>query len=166
MSAAAILSGRRPFAAVLVCALALVAGGVVMTELFRLAACPLCIIQRMAYLGLAAVASLGLLAGGQSPLVRRLIALAMAAVAGVGAFVAGYQTWIQRFAPDTGCSAYQSWWEEMVERAGDLVPLLFQSDGICSDPGFVFLGLSIAEWSLVCFVGFLALGLIIAVRGR
>lgn len=166
MPAVAILSGRLPFVVVLVCALALVAGGVVMTELFRLAACPLCIIQRMAYLGLAAVAGLGFLAGAQGSLARRLIALAMAAVAGVGVFVAGYQTWIQRFAPDTGCSAYQTWWEEMVERAGDLVPLLFQSDGICSDPGFVFLGLSIAEWSLVCFLGFLTLSLVIAVRGR
>ena len=165
MGRVAILSGRLPFAIVCVAGLALVAGGVVMTELFRLAACPLCIIQRMAYLALAAVAMLGLASSGR-PVLRRLVALAMAAVAGTGAFVAGYQTWIQRFAPDTGCSAYQTWWEEMVDHAGSLFPLLFQSDGICSDPGFVFLGLSIAEWSLVCFSGLAVLSLAVAIRQR
>jgi disulfide bond formation protein DsbB len=34
---------------------------------------------------------------------------------------------------------------------------LFLPDGICSDPGWKFLSLSIAEWSLICFLALVAL---------
>ena len=141
---------RLPFVLVLVASLTLVGGGVVMSELFGLAACPLCIIQRMLYLVVAVTACIGLL--GSAAAARRVAGLAMLTASATGVFVAGYQSWIQRFVPDTGCSAYQTWWEELVDWAGTQVPLLFLSDGICSDPGWVFLGLSIAEWSLLCFL--------------
>jgi disulfide bond formation protein DsbB len=153
-----------PFALALAACLGLVAGGVVMSEVFRLAACPLCVIQRMLYLLLAIAAGIGL-AVSNRPVGRRIAAALMAAIAATGAFVAGYQTWIQRFAPDTGCSGYQTWWEEFVDWAGEQIPLLFLPDGICSDPGWKFLSLSIAEWSLICFLALVALAVRTA-RGR
>ena len=154
-----------PFALTLAACLGLVVGGVVMSEVFHLAACPLCIIQRMLYLLLAICAGLGMAVSSQ-PTGRRIAAVLMTAVAATGAFIAGYQTWIQRFAPDTGCSGYQTWWEEFVDWAGSQVPLLFLSDGICSDPGWKFLGLSIAEWSLICFLALAALALRSALSRR
>jgi disulfide bond formation protein DsbB len=156
---------RAPFALALGASLALVVGAVLMTQLMNLAACPLCIIQRMAYLALAATAAVGLALCG-STWGRRLGALLMTAAAATGAFVAGYQSWIQRFATDTGCSGRMTWWEELVDWAGSKLPLLFQSDGICSDPGWVFLGLSLADWSLVFFLGFLLLSLYPLLRRR
>jgi len=85
----------------------------------------------------------------------------MLAAAGTGIFVAGYQVWIQRFAPDTSCSGRMTWWEELVDWAGDQVPLLFKASGLCSDPAWKFLGLSIADWSL----GFFTLLFCVAVYG-
>lgn len=155
---------RLPFVLVLVASLALVGGGVVMSELFGLAACPLCIIQRMLYLVVAVAACIGLLGSATAP--RRVAGLALLTASATGVFVAGYQSWIQRFAPDTGCSAYQTWWEELVDWAGSQVPLLFLSDGICSDPGWVFLGLSIAEWSLLCFLTFAIISLRVLFQRR
>jgi len=156
---------RTPFLLVLGASLALVAGGVALAELLRLAACPLCIIQRTLYLALAIVAGIGL-AVAAKPLAPRFAALAMILISATGIFVAGYQVWIQRFAPSTSCSPYPTWWEEMVERAGEAVPILFKASGLCSDPAWKFLGLSIAEWSLGWFTLFLLVALYALMRKR
>lgn len=155
---------RAPFAATLVVALGLVVTGVLMTEFMRLGACPLCIIQRMLYLLLALLAATGIPVA--KTFARRAVAVGMAAAAGAGVFVAGYQTWIQRFAQDTSCSGRPTWWEDLVDWAGQQVPLLFQADGLCSDPGWKFLGLSIAEWSLACFFLFFLLSVYTLLRKR
>jgi disulfide bond formation protein DsbB len=149
---------RLPFLFIFAASLSLVGGGVLLAELLRLAACPLCIIQRTLYLALGLVAAVGL-AFAFRPLAARFIALLLAVLAGTGAFVAGYQVWIQRFAPATQCSPYPTWWEDLVDQAGAAVPILFKANGLCSDPAWKFLGLSIADWSLGWFSLFLLLSL-------
>ena len=148
-----------PFVAIATISLGLVGGGVVLAETMRLAACPLCVIQRMLYLLLGIVALLAL-AVNQRLVARRLAAGVLSLIALTGASVAGYQVWIQRFAPATNCSGRPSWWEEIVEWAGEQVPILFKASGLCSDPAWKFLSLSIADWSLVWFTVLL----VIAVR--
>ena len=86
------------------------------------------------------------------------------AVSAAGVVAAGYQTWIQRFAPTTTCGADMPWYERLVEWAGQQVPVLFLSTGLCSDPAWRFLGLSIAEWSLVAFSGMAVLSLVAFLR--
>lgn len=152
-----------PFALALATCLALVGGGLLLAQLLNLAACPLCIIQRMLYLLLALVAAIGLPVAAR-PWARRLAALLMALVAATGAGVAGYQVWIQRFAPTTTCAGKLPWWEEFVEWAGNQSPLLFKPSGLCSDPAWTLFGLSIAEWSLLCFSGLFLLGLYALLR--
>jgi disulfide bond formation protein DsbB len=130
--------------------LALVGGGIVLARTLNLAACPLCILQRMLYLFLALEALVlaplaGKLAG------QRIGGLLMMATAATGAFVAGYQTWLQRFAKGVSCTADQPWWEQFVNWAGTQSPMLFEATGLCSEAGWKFLGLSIAEWSLMIF---------------
>lgn len=161
-----ILDNRKaPFLFVFAASLGLVLGGVALAELLRLAACPLCIIQRTLYLILAIFAAIGLAVHAR-PLAPRFAALAMVLNAATGIFVAGYQVWIQRFAPATDCSPYPTWWEEMVERAGEMVPILFKASGLCSDPAWKFLGLSIADWSLGWFTLFLLVALYALMRRR
>lgn len=138
--------------------------GVLLAQWLNLAACPLCIWQRMMYLLYGVCAGIGL-AGARQALVARLAALAMAAAAAAGAGIAGYQVWIQRFAPLTTCAGKEPWWEAFVRWAGEQAPLLFKASGLCSDPAWQFLGLSIADWSLLCFAGLFALALY-ALRGR
>ena len=116
----------------------------------NLAACPLCILQRMLYLLLALEALLAWPLA-RSPAFIRLAAALMAATAATGAGIAAYQTWLQRFATGVSCTADQPWWEGFVNWAGSQWPLLFEASGLCSEAGWKFLGLSIAEWSLVAF---------------
>ncbi len=144
---------RGLFAATGIVALGLVAGGLVLAHTMNLAACPLCILQRMLYLllGLEAVAAWMLAGAARPSLPRRVAALVMAATALTGAWIAAYQTWLQRFAKGVSCTAEQPWWEEFVNWAGSQWPPMFEASGICSEAGWKFLGLSIAEWSLIAF---------------
>jgi disulfide bond formation protein DsbB len=151
-------SPRTPFIVACVVSFGLVGGGVLMAQLLNLAACPLCIVQRMLYLLLGLVAAAGIGLAGR-PLARRIAALLMAVIAATGLFVAGYQIWLQRFARDTKCAVDTPWWEQLVDWAGAQAPLLFQPNGLCSDAAWKFLGLSIAEWSSLAFAGLLALAL-------
>ena len=141
----------------------LVGCGIVLAQTMNLAACPLCILQRMLYLLLAAEAAVLL------PLLRerglRFIALLMAATAGTGAWIAAYQTWLQRFAKGVSCTADQPWWEQFVNWAGAKSPLLFEATGQCSEAGWKFIGLSIAEWSLLIFIAMTTLALHTACSG-
>jgi disulfide bond formation protein DsbB len=141
---------RGLFAATGLAAIGLVSGGMVLQQTLNLAACPLCILQRMLYLLLAleAVAA-WMLAGAALP--RRLAALLMIATTLTGAGFAAYQTWLQRWAKGVSCTADAPWWENLVNWAGGQWPLLFEASGLCSEAGWKFLGLSIAEWSLIAF---------------
>lgn len=156
-------SARAPFVVAALTSFGLVFGGVAMAQLMNLAACPLCIIQRMLYLLLGTLAAVGIALAAR-PLGRRVAALLMAATAGTGIFVAGYQVWIQRFARDTKCAVDTPWWERLVDWAGEQAPLFFQPNGLCSDAAWKFLGLSIAEWSLMAFTALLGLALVAALR--
>lgn len=145
---------RGLFAATGFAAVGLVGGGLILAHTMNLAACPLCILQRMLYLLLALEAIAAWWLTGPVPtrtLPRRLAALVMAATALTGVGVAGYQTWLQRFAKGASCTADQPWWEHFVNWAGSQWPLMFEASGLCSEAGWKFLGLSIAEWSLIAF---------------
>ena len=156
-------SPRAPFLVALIIGSGLFVSAVYMGETMRLAACPLCILQRMLCIALALSAALGLLVG-RSPVGRVVAALLMTISTATGAFVAGYQTWIQRFATDVQCSGEAAWWELFVDWAGEKAPLLFQANGLCSDPGWKFLGLSIAEYSLIGFCMLTLLSLYVLFR--
>ena len=145
----------------------LVGGGLYLAKTLNLAACPLCIIQRMLYLALALASLLALTLPGRFK--RFLASLLNVALAGTGVFVAGYQVWLQRFATDVSCTANAPWWEEFVYWAGEKVPAMFEATGLCSEAGWKFLGLAIADWSLLAFSGLLILSLVAlaqTLRGR
>jgi disulfide bond formation protein DsbB len=145
-----LLSPRRLFLLPLVTGIGLVGAGLVLAGLLNLAACPLCVIQRMLYLLVSVTALIGLV----TPRFGRIVAAVLLLVAsGTGTFVAGYQVWLQRFAKGESCAAEEAWWEKLVDWAGEKVPWLFQGNGMCSDPAWKFLGLSIADWSVLIFAG-------------
>ncbi len=153
---------RLPF---LLCgglSLSLVVFAILLTEFMRLTPCPLCVWQRILYLLIALLSGLGLLMAGRP--VRRLLAVLIASVAAAGASIAGYQSWLQRISPATPCGGAEPWWEAFIRWAGERVPLLFKASGSCSDPAWVFLGLSMAEWSLLCFLALLLVSLHGALR--
>lgn len=150
---------RIGFIVTILASTALVGGGLYLATALRLAACPLCIIQRMLYMVLAVLSLIGI-AVAQRRAGQAVFALLNAVVAGTGVFVAAYQVWLQRFAHNVSCTADEPWWESFVDWAGMKVPFLFEANGMCSDPAWKFLGLSIADWSTLAFAGLLIVALV------
>ena len=154
---------RGLFAATGLTAVGLVAGGLILAHTMNLAACPLCILQRMLYL-LLALEAIAAWALAGSVLTRRAAALVMLATTLTGVWIAAYQTWLQRWAKGVSCTADQPWWESFVNWAGSQWPLMFEASGLCSEAGWKFLGLSIAEWSLIAFTSMTIAMLIVLLR--
>ena len=146
------ISSHLPFALSLLLAISSVAIAVLLSAYLQLAACPLCIVQRVLYLVVAVASTLGLFFQEQA-LIRKLAPLLAAISSATGAVVAGYQIYLQHNPFAASCGTGDSWWEVGVERAGDLWPLLFKADGLCSDGGWRFIGVTLAGWSLLAFTG-------------
>ena len=144
-------TSRAPFLIIFLVACGLFGGAVYLGNALRLAACPLCILQRMACLALAFSALIGIMGVSIRPM-RLLSGLLMTISSATGAGIAAYQIYIQRIAPDVQCSGEAAWWELFVDWAGEKSPLLFQASGLCSDPAWKLFGLSLAEYALLGFI--------------
>jgi len=131
--------------------LGLVAVGMELQTLLRLAPCPLCIFQRLLYIVIGIIGLLGFI----WPAGRMLWAL-LAGGLGVSGFgVAAYQTWMQAF-PDLApeCSFTDpNAIERLVDWLGMEWPSMFLATGFCTSRDWEFLGLSMANWSVVIFAG-------------
>lgn len=148
------LSLRSGFILAGVAAIGLTAAGWALGELMRLQACPLCIFQRLIYLLLALIAFFGAIVPGW----HRLAGGLLAAAAAGGAATAVYQSWLQ-WQPDLGreCAFGEPGpIEQIVNWFAELWPQMFTATGFCSSKEWVFLGLSMANWSALCFLAFLA----------
>jgi disulfide bond formation protein DsbB len=133
-------------------------------NLLRLAPCPLCIFQRVLYLVIGGLALLGVL----WPVARLVWSVLIGGLAVLGAGVAGYQTWMQAF-PElaTECGyAEPNAIERLVDWLGMQWPSMFLATGFCSSRDWVFLDLSMANWSLLVFVGIVVYVGLLVVRRR
>ena len=112
--------------------------------------CPMCIMQRYA---LAAVGIVALIGGLHAPSGRgvRIYAALVGVLALTGAGVAARQSWLQLNPP--AISECGPGLEYMMESfpLTQLLPMLFRGAGDCSAVDWTFLGLSIANWSLINF---------------
>ncbi len=142
---------RAWFATLALGVFGLVAVGMLMQHMLRLAPCPLCIFQRLLYLVIGAIALMGWLL----PMLRHLWAGLVALLGLGGVAVAGYQTWMQAFpelATECGYSE-PNLIERLVDWLGMQWPGLFMATGFCTSREWEFLGLSMANWSLLVFAG-------------
>lgn len=157
------ITSRIGFTAIGAAAFALVVASVFMTRAFDLAPCPLCIFQRMLYLLLAFFALTALL----SPLVRW--SGAMALLTSLGGFTtASYQSWLQAYPPDTfACGPGDPGpIDTIVNWAGTQIPWLFSAWGECSSTELELFGLSIANASVLAFLGFSILLVLLLKRAK
>lgn len=86
----------------------LVASGAVLTLAYHLAACPLCILQRMLYLVIALTSLTGFLFVRFDRL-RRWVALSMSSSSLAGGAIAAYQIHLQRNPFSATCGDGSSW---------------------------------------------------------
>ena len=108
--------------------------------------CPLCILQRVGYLGVALAC---LLAACFNPLRKLFHGLAILA-AGYGAAVAGHHVWLLSHPGEScGIDPLELWINQFQLAQG--LPWLFKADGLCSAKLPAILGLQVPEWSLLWF---------------
>ena len=153
---------RAWFAALALGVFGLVAVGMELQNLLKLAPCPWCIFQRLLYMVIGLVALLGVIAPAGRPLWSVLIAV----LAAGGAAVAGYQTWMQAFPHlATECSySDPNAIERLVDWLGMAWPSMFLATGFCTGRDWEFIGLSMANWSLLMFGGIVGYAALLFVR--
>ena len=126
--------------------------------------CPLCILQRVAFI---AMMALFLVAALHGPRRRGAIVYSTLLVitAGIGAAIAGRQVWLQHL-PASKVPACGPGLEYMLEQfpLSQALSKIFAGSGECAEVTWRFLGLSIAEWSLAWFVVLALFAVYIAMR--
>ena len=140
----------------------LVGFGLELQAMLHLAPCPLCIFQRVLYLAVGVLALGGFLVPAGRPVWRGLIA--SLGLFGIG--VAGYQTWMQAFPELANECSYSNpnLIERLVDWLGMQYPPLFLATGFCTSKEWVFLGLSMANWSVLVFAGILGYAVLLLKR--
>jgi disulfide bond formation protein DsbB len=108
--------------------------------------CPLCILQRLGYLGIAISC---LLAAALTPL-RKLFHGIAILIAGYGVAVAGHHVWLLSHPSEScGVDPLELWINQF--QLANRLPWLFKADGLCSAKLPAILGMQVPEWSLLWF---------------
>ena len=144
------LTVRQTLALMCLGSIGLLAFGLYLQHVVGLEPCPMCIVQRYALVLVALLA--GLTALGRRRGVHVTGSLLMIVVAGFGAFVAARQSWLQLYPPEVvscGRDLYGMIETFPLKRA---IPMIFKGGGDCTAVDWTFLGGSIANWSLLCFL--------------
>jgi disulfide bond formation protein DsbB len=158
---------RGMFLAVLACCLALLGFGLYLQHGLQLEPCPLCILQRVAFLAIGVTALLAFLLN-PGKVGRILFGLLIALFSTAGAAVAGRNVWLQHLPPDKvpECGPGLEYMLEAFPLA-KVLPMVLQGSGECAKVGWTMLGLSIPAWALGWFLVFLVAGLApLFMRGR
>lgn len=139
----------------------LMAAALFFEHVMGLEPCPLCILQRIFVIGIGLI----LLVGGlHNPGMwgRRAYGTLTVMAAGAGAGVAGRHVWIQHlpFDRQPGCSYDFAYMLEKFPLMKTL-RLVLAGTGDCAQVTWTFLGLSMPSWTLVFFIGFVGLGLVL-----
>lgn len=146
------ISLRTGFALGLAACIALLAYVVFVQFYQHIEPCPLCIMQRVVFIGMGIVFLIGALhaprAGGRWGYVSLLLLLALA---GIG--VAWRQLWLQSLPADQvpACGPGLSYMLNAFP-LGQTIKMVFTGSGECAEVNWKFLGLAMPAWSLICYV--------------
>ena len=143
------LSPRCSFALISLVSIVSLAGGLALGEFARLQPCYLCNFQRLLYIVLAIFA----LCGALMAVWRKFWAVLVGLTALGGVATAVQQSWMQ-YAPQqvVECGIGEpTLVERIVDWLGMQWPAMFMVTGACTVKDWVFLGLSLANWSALCF---------------
>ena len=137
------------FAVFLVCA-GLIGFALYLQHSLGLEPCPMCILQRYAFI---VVGVLGLVAAihGAGLFGRRIYSALLVVMAATGGGIAIRHVYLEHNPPKVfDCGADVGYMLESFPLT-EALPMIFRGTGDCTKVVWTFLGLSIAEWSLICF---------------
>ena len=113
--------------------------------------CPMCILQRYAFV-VVGVLALAAAIHGAGLFGRRIYSALLVAVAATGGGIAIRHVYLEHNPPKVfDCGADVGYMLESFPLT-EALPMIFRGTGDCTKVAWRFLGLSIAEWSLICFV--------------
>lgn len=146
-------ASRVVFSALAAACIALLAYGYYLQFYQELEPCPMCIFQRICYFAIAIIAIAGAV-HNPSSFGHKIYTTLLGAAALIGAGIAGRQTWLQHLPPDKvpECGPGLDFMLEMYP-VGETILKVLRGSGDCAVVDWRFLSLSIAEWSLICFIG-------------
>ncbi len=157
------IPSRLVFAAIFVACASLMGFGLVLQHVMGLEPCPMCILQRYAFITIALIALIAALHGPVGFGVKAY-SLLIGAVAVAGGSVAVRQSLLQRFPSPQPANCMASDLDYLLGNfpLAQALPRIFSATGDCAKVSWSFLGLSIAEWALVWFVLLVATALWLA----
>ena len=122
--------------------------------------CPLCLSQRWVLMATTLTAGVAALHNAQG-YGRYLYPGLMVLLSAAGGALAGRQLYLQGLPADQApaCLPDLSYLAKILPWQ-DLLGVMLSGTGDCAEASVHFLGLSLAGWTLICFLGFAALGLI------
>lgn len=153
----AFLTSRWSYAALLLVCGGLLGFGLFLEHVRGLEPCPLCVFQRLAFMATGVVALVALLHGPGR--VGGLVYACLVFITSItGATIAGRQVWLQHLPADQvpACGPGLDYMLEVFPLQ-EVLQMVFSGSGECAEVQWRFLGLSIPEWSLACFAGFIIL---------
>lgn len=114
--------------------------------------CPLCIMQRMAFFAVFIIALIAAIHGPAALGIRIYAGLGLLASV-IGGAIAGRQIWLQHLPPDQvpQCGPGLEYMLEVFPLF-EALRMILTGSGECAEVDWTFLGLSIADWSLIWFV--------------
>ena len=156
------LQPRRLLALVCAACIAMLAFGLYLQHVVGLEPCPMCIVQRYALILVAVAAGLTAFAHRKGSLIAGSGLIVLLSV--LGAFVAARQSFLQWFPPPEASCGRDLYGMIETFPLKRVIPMIFKGSGDCTKIDWTFLGLSIANWSFLCFAGIALLGLLLVLR--
>ena len=165
MNLSTFLHNRPLYLALFVICLLLLSYGLVLEHINGIEPCPLCIFQRIAYIIILVISCVAAIHNPRYP-VRQIYNGALLVTAGIGAGIAMRQVWLQHLPPDQvpECGPGLEYMLEVFPLS-EALQMILSGSGECAEIHWIFIGLSIAEWSLIWFMAFM-LTLLLAIFYR
>lgn len=131
--------------------------------------CNLCMFQRFFVIAAAVTAAVAALHGGLrdylNSWVAKVYALLVILFSGTGAFTAGRQLWLQSLPADQvpACGPDLDYMLDAYPFM-EMITEVLQGSGDCAKTQWLFMGLSIPGWTMLCFSAAIVLALIVLFR--
>ena len=147
------MSSRMFFLTVMFSCIALMVFGLYLEYIQGLEPCPLCVFQRIAYILIGLIALIGA-THNPKDLFLVIYKFLIIITAITGALIAGRQVWLQHLPPELvpECGPGLDYMLNVFPLS-DAIKMILTGSGECAEVKWRFIGFSIAEWSLIMFIG-------------